>query len=630
MEEMKRILFSVKHAFVVFVLVLFAFLFAFQKEDSFEDKLQEEVYERDYNTFYEEMKISAERMLNVSIYGEKNSFSYRNIQKTLDDYAEIRDWKVTKTDTSLEEHFFDFGIYPYLIIAYVFFLVISFAETRKCNLEQLIHASKGGRNLLCVKRVGILVVAVCLCTFLIYGIRLFSLQIQYGRAMQYDIPVQTIDRFFYIPHCYTVGEFLVRLLIAKCLTMVILGCFIWMLQSLIKHMVLTAGAILGIYFLEFALQNWLVDSSNLAILKYVNMLCLVEPMTLYETYLNLNVFGYPVGILELNYMVIPIFACLTVVGLFYQVKTSYPVMAPGILAKWMEKAKKPFMQVLHKLRYAGLESYKILFTQKGIWAIVLLMFFANSYEGPTLSFVEMEDVHANQYYTEWEGKIDEELLQNLEKLLMEQRGLMTEDTYNMNHLKGLQKVYNHAQLLYDRAQEKGTEAVLVSPYAYQSILGKENRIYHLEQAVKMVAMIVLIAATLIPYEREKQMQYLIQTTAMGRNRFFRKKILVGLIWIVGIATVFYSMEIQAAAKVFSGFRCIMSSAQNLLFMGQTFDCSILTLIIGVYLVKIVLCILVYLLVVAVSSGIKRSRNSLMILFLVLEGPLLILYYLLAS
>lgn len=93
---------------------------------------------------------------------------------------------------------------------------------------------------------------------------------------------------------------------------------------------------------------------------------------------------------------------------------------------------------------------------------------------------------------------------------------------------------------------------------------------------------------------------------------------------------FYGREILEASKLYSGFTGITSSVQNLLFLPEWAEGSILFFMILVYLSKLLLCVCVFFLVILVSSGIKRSGNSFMILFLGMEGPLLVFYYLLAS
>lgn len=624
MGEMKRILFSTKHIFVIAVIIMLTIFLSLPIANRLEIK-QEEANNRDYNTFYQEMKESAASMLSTSIHAEKNSFSYRNIYKTLKDYDAIRDWKVTEKDISLETAFFDSDACSYLMVFYVFFMVTVFDDTNKSGLAKVIRATGGGRKRLVLKRIGILSITTAVLTFLIYSIRLLLLQIQYGRTMQYDIPVQTMKRFFYIPHCYTVGVFLIRLIVTKVLFIVTLGCLIWFLQMAIKHMVLTGGVFICCFAVEFALQRWLTDSSSLVIFKYVNILHLIEPTGLYETYLNLNILGYPVNIMELNLAILPVLAGILFLGIMYQDEHMYPVVSAGAAERLIKKVKSPLFHVLHKMRYGGLESYKILFAQKGIWAVILLIFLLFSYEGVSLYFISMEDVYADRYYRECEGKVNEKTLVKLNTLLQEQRKLAADETYNMHHLNGLQKVYDTAQYLYDHAEKSGKECILISPFAYQSILGKESKTYHLLQTAKIIAVIVMLSASIIPYEKEQGMQYLIQTTKVGKRRFFRCKILIGLLWVVAAAIVFYSQELLSAANVLNGFSCLNASAENLLFLPDAINCSILMLLIIVYFAKIGFCIVIYFLGIAISSRIKRSKNSLKLLLILFEVPLMIVY-----
>lgn len=622
---MKRILFSTKHIFVVMVIIMLTIFLSLPIDNPLEVK-QEETNSRDYNTFYQNMKESSETMLSVSIHAEKNSFSYRNICKTLKDYEDIRDWKVTKKDVSLEEAFFDSEACSYLMFFYVLFMITAFDDTKRSGMKKIIHATKGGRKRLVIKRICILSIVIAVVTFLIYAIRLFLLQVQYGRIMQYDIPIQTVKRFFYIPHCYTVGGFLIRLFITKVLFMVIFGCLIWLLQLTIKHFILTSGVLVCGFAVEFVLQRWLADSSSLVFFKYVNILHLIEPTGLYETYLNLNIFGYPVNIIRLNQMILLVLVVISILGILYQGEHGYPVVPAGVVEKLIEKVKDPFLHLLHKMRYVGLESYKILFAQRGIWALILLFFLLSSYEGVSIHFLSMEDVYADRYYQEWGGKVSEETLVNLNTLLQEQQELATDETYNIHHLNGLQQVYDTATYLYDNAEKTGKECILISPFAYESVLGKESKAYHLLQTAKIIAVIVILSASIIPYEKEWKMQYLIHTTKVGKRRFFKYKILIGLFWVVAVTIIFYGKELLSAANVLSGFSYLNASAGNLLFLSDAVHCSILMLLIVTYLTKIGFCILIYFLNIVISSQITRSKNSLMLLLVLLEVPIMVAYF----
>jgi hypothetical protein len=97
------------------------------------------------------MSENAENMKTVSIFSDPNSFSYRNIIKTVDDFSSIHITEIALDNDLAINALFTDSISDYSILAYMMVIVLLLIQERKKGLWPLIYAYPEGRSTLAIK-----------------------------------------------------------------------------------------------------------------------------------------------------------------------------------------------------------------------------------------------------------------------------------------------------------------------------------------------------------------------------------------------------------------------------------------------------------------------------------------------
>ena len=111
--------------------------------------------------FYERAEGMGDRvdsMLQISIFADEDSFSYKNIKKTIQDFQTIADVKVGMEEDRAVVAFLDYREQHYIAFAIVLLFVLALFDERKSGLWQIVYSCPGGRLCLAVKRMILLLV----------------------------------------------------------------------------------------------------------------------------------------------------------------------------------------------------------------------------------------------------------------------------------------------------------------------------------------------------------------------------------------------------------------------------------------------------------------------------------------
>ena len=115
------------------------------------------VHVRDYAAYLKQVQSQAERQQNSSFFGrDKNSFVYRNILKTAEDFRPLTGTGVQLGNDRAVEEWLAFEAADYCFLAVMLLAAMSFFDERKKGLEASIRCCSGGRGKLGARRCGIL------------------------------------------------------------------------------------------------------------------------------------------------------------------------------------------------------------------------------------------------------------------------------------------------------------------------------------------------------------------------------------------------------------------------------------------------------------------------------------------
>lgn len=131
-------------------------------------------YLEEYPTFISEMKERADEQTTFSVFSDKDSFSYKNIMRTAEDYAGLESTNLSLgNDFSFTESL-NYGATDYFLIAVILMLcVYLFRFERDKGLYSLVRSSKRGRLQTVAAKMGAMMLLTALITVL-FGFSIFA------------------------------------------------------------------------------------------------------------------------------------------------------------------------------------------------------------------------------------------------------------------------------------------------------------------------------------------------------------------------------------------------------------------------------------------------------------------------
>ena len=267
-----------------------------------------------YGDYLASIQANKESMLSLSIFNDPNSFSSRNIIKTAEEFGGLEGVSLELGADGAVDAFMGFAITDYLLLAVLALICISFLEERKKGLWSVVHASPHGRLRLALRRAGILFGISAVSVLLFYGTNLllgFSL---YGGLEDLGRAAQSVEVLGKLPLPCTVGQFLTQYMLLRIAVACFVALLLWLLLTAINNVKYTIIVAAGVLVAEYSLYTFLPVQSFLNAFKYFNIFTYISLSDFYTNYLNIDLFGFPLGIRSISQLaMLPLGILLTTV-----------------------------------------------------------------------------------------------------------------------------------------------------------------------------------------------------------------------------------------------------------------------------------------------------------------------------
>ncbi|MCR5636226.1 MAG: hypothetical protein K6F76_03480 [Clostridiales bacterium] len=577
------------------------------------DALQGELsYIASYKDKLEDLKAQAESISGISIFSESNSFSDKNINKTVKDYAPLENVTLAFENQEAVKSIIQFDFVHYIVLIFLIWIVFLFCSEKKKGLSQLVFATAKGRLSLAIKRAGILMFSAITVNVLMYSVLLGTALYIYGGDRGFYCMIQSISIFadFVVP--MTVWQFLLYYLIFNTVSSFAVSVAVWLVMSAAeeKHIAITVFSL--IFATEYALYYFITPQSNFCALKYLNIFPLINPKNIIIKYRNIPLFGSAIGAREaLTVFCLVVLVFATAACLIINIKKR-PVHTQSKLAMFLIRQSARLRGVLSRLTARltlfGKELYKILVMQKGIIVLVIFVcIVVNNIPSGTVYYGKVDSI-INDFYASYSGEISEEsqsYISNLEaeieaahtKLIDTKRaydsGAADEkelkkatDKYNSygEYSQVIDIIYERTDYIESVKQYRGIDAWYVNSYGYEKLLSRESYLRQEYSAVLTVITIIIILSGIFSFESKSNTNYLIRSTEKGREKLFRVKLLTAEAVTVFIWCATYAAEFFGIYNKY-GLDCFNAPIQSLeFFMSFPLNISI-----GAYLILMYLC-----------------------------------------
>ncbi len=488
----------------------------------------------------------AKLLSSVGIFNQSGGFSNKNITKTAADFASLDGMTLTLGNSYGIDKWLRFELADCFFLGGIIIVIVAFLEERKLGLWSVIRTTKHGRSSLTVKRMGILALASVILTALFYALPLLISLTFTDSFSSLERPMQSLECFSRSTLTFSVGEWLIRYLTLKILCGILLGMIIWAVMSSVTNVQFSLGVVGTVFAAEYLLYALLPVQSFANIFKYLNIFSYVNSARLYTQYLNINIFGIPVGIRDLSLIFLPILLMVfAVVCLLSSLR--YSDGNRDLLSKLSLKINNILDALRCRLSVFGWELYKVLIYSFGIVVIVGAFLV-----GSSLSFdasLYEKDRWYQAYLTDIQGKITAETQDYFATARANADNAY--DYYEL-HL-ALDRLELEVADITARAEADGYTPYIIDPKPFLSIYGdKATDIQRLNASVAIL-FVCLGCASVAVYEQKSGVNPLLKSLKNGRGYLLIRKILVCLVMAIAVWVCIYGHELAdffSKGKVF--------------------------------------------------------------------------------
>lgn len=630
MREFLRVIWNKKTILFVLILLLINVTFClFQCNDSKEITLTGNAlteYLDGYDDFLSETMDNVSGMLGNSLFAKKVSFARKNIEKSAVDYGALSGLVPEEGENRGIVIYTRFQLTHFLVLGFVIYLVLRFLEEEKKGLQLLVRSTARGRIPLFLWRVGTLLFGAAAISFLLYGSTLLVVQLRYpgadlGRA------IQSVPEFLKSTYQISIREYLFYDMLCKALAASVTGLLLYALSVFTTPMVALVAFSVAVG-LEYLCYLTIVPTSVLAGVKYVNLCAMLVGRDGFINYLNLNFFGKPILILELQlWFALVLLLLLPLLGLIACAGNRTKTV--GGLASRLDKVSAWISR--HRRPVSGFtwEARKLLGKQMGFVILVLAAYLAYS-SSLESRYADLRNPYEMMWYEEFAGPITEDSVAAMEqtmadmeedKLKLEEsiaklqerlakfnpedpaRGYISKDLEKkedqllelLKKMAGLNIVLPRAYSGLEYTLETGRELWLLEPYTYHLLLENDSKTYERNRLYILLAVVAAFSGCMA-YEYKAKMEPVLRTSYRGKRTVVYKVVIVVLfsaltalgihmIQFVQIGKVFpyhsmdcpvqsiecmrsfpFSISIAVYLCLLYGWRCLYAAAMGLLTM----------------------------------------------------------------
>lgn len=575
MGEIRRIVGRKKYAFSILVLFcinlcLFQYsqmevLQMLDEPESREMILQvwEEDAEAEKTAFYEKLQGMEERvnsMLEIRVFADEESFSYKNILKTKADFKELADVEIVPERDRGVESVLEYGELHWIAFIIIMIFVLSFFDERKAGLWQIVYTCKKGRLSLAVKRLGCILTMSIFTSFAMIVSTLLLSFYDYGGLNILNCPAQSVKILQDFTMTLSVREFLLYYMMTSAVSLFAEGLFVWGVLSLIHNFNMGVIVTVLIYGIESVLFFMLSPQNPLCILKYLNLYCWLNPTGIFTEYVN-----FPLGSLifnqrEFTHVVLIVSVIVFSFGVLWIQMVTRPFYVPGLLERKTEQVFTLIRRALCRLNGIGYECYKCLIQGRGLAVIAIFAYILFSNMTVNEVLVSPGQELLNDFYAENTGEINgaaqleyERIRTELEAVQSEwesaagKGGFIEEEAENKyrsyeadrNRFRKLEE-----QLSYGKKLEKrGISGWFLNKKGFEKLLGEENMVRRLFSGVLAAVALILILSPVFSSEWQCGIGKILRCTKKGRVTVFTRKYVCVALFVFVISGIIFATEL---------------------------------------------------------------------------------------
>lgn len=513
-----------------------------------------------YKDYLKSVEEDKDRLLKVSIFHKKGSFSYNNIIKTAEDFQKLNS---VETSVGIEKGvtaISNYWISDLSILLIIIILSINiFLQERENEILNLLKANKKGRQPLITTKLITMILSVTIITAFVY----FSLIIISNKLYGFgDInrSIQSISNFRECNLLISVKEYLVLFIIFKICTSIIISVIVIMIIQLNKNVTKSYIAVVTFIFLSYMFYKFIPFNSALNALKYINIFSFLSVGKLVGEYININFFTKAINLFSIYKImlatVLPTFIGINILIFIKEKDIKGKEFNLNIFLKLKSKISR--MTIPSTLFFN--EIYKIIIENKAYVVILIAVFISisninineeRSYDNDTIIYKNYINklsgvlTQGKEKYLEREQQklysIGEQKLKN-EYLLKNNK--ITRDQYEKNLIKlevlnkkveAFDEVYNQYQYLKYIKDTKNINVHFIDKNIKEELFNLKSE---LNNGIYLSILLIIILSNIFAKEYKSGAIILIQGSKERKKLFLYKFIISYIITVILLILVY--------------------------------------------------------------------------------------------
>ena len=342
-----------------------------------------------YAVFLDNVERAAERNRTLNIFGDENSFAFRNIEKTQADFAGMRDI-VIRYDVNLGlETLFDSPSTDILLIILILVICIALiSDEKEKRLFLLLKATPHGVGRTIAAKMGAMALCVFAVSLVVFVSNVIYAELTFGLG-DLTRPIQSVPDLMISTMRISLGEFICLFFAIKTLGLITVGLVVMLITLHARHGIIALGSV-GLLGVFSHLLSTIPVVSSWNWLRFLNFATLVRPYEVLRRYFNLNFFGFPVGIIPVFLIFVSVMLVLSILAVYFSyTKKRALENRSTILTTRFSRVRFGTLFVA-PMNWRWYEFKKLAFTNKALLIvivfIVIQILVANNAQPPPLGF----------------------------------------------------------------------------------------------------------------------------------------------------------------------------------------------------------------------------------------------------
>lgn len=503
-------------------------------------------YQNNYSAHIESILENAENLSSKKLFSDKNSYSYKSIQKSVEDFSKNKNIELSLVNDLPVSAVLNYQIGDFILILMCVFMAISFVSEKNVNL--LINTCKNGRRILKLKQLPILILFSVFSSAVIYISEIIISQKIYNAPINLSVVIQSSDMFSdCILHINFLQLFTIHILF-KAMIAIMIALVIWLLISVSSNIIWVSAVAGIIAATELLLYKNISAQSNLSFFKTFNIFSLFDYKSITE-YNLISLFSVPVRADIIIWFIVLLITFVVSASIIFSAKQNYPIKSPKkafrILHILFNKLSE-FYARLQSLFYAGrFETFKIMHIGKGLLVVIaFLLIIGFNFNTSPLVFSSTE-VFLNDYYEKYGGELNEKVYESIDKMQAELEAVDAEfslksQQYADNEIsleeyelvvakneaydtqrKAVDELTQQIERI-EQLSNKGIQPVLINEIGYNNLFFSQS---NQAEILLLICAVTILFSSVFSIEKASNMFVLNHCSKNGRKQLYFKKVL---------------------------------------------------------------------------------------------------------